>query len=1520
MFTWTNHTNKLIRAVAMLLVVLAGTPVMSQQIRAFTPDSTVFPQELNTFFESIRIKESREKALSRLEIFDQHWQANEFDAQQKQLIYTTANLMLERRLKSYPDFADFLSVISTFKSSGISNENFDTWLESIRQSLEESHSSRNFSALLEFTTLFLTQNILRETRIYTWEVQAPKFLFTNDSVFSVLFSDADLICRSKNDSSIIHRTNGIYYPDSETWSGTGGTITWQRAGLDPQKVYAEAGNYQISTRGSDFTMRGVTFYHKDYLPGPLSGELKEKISTYEVTPDNAQYPQFSSEITNLFIENIFKDVDYEGGFAMKGAKILGKGNSSHMAKTTFRRPYRDKRGHYDLLIARSDMFVIERDRLYASQAAVSIYHQDDSIFHSGLQFKYQNDRREVSMLRIEEGIEQSPYFDTYHGVDIDCEAVYWNMDDPQIDFRSTKGLKTESRAAFISDQYYSEREFDYLQGLDYKHPLLWLRDYARTYNTKEFFIYELARFMKMPETQVEAQVIRLAQQGFLYYDVERKKATITDKTYHYIDAKNGKTDYDVITFFSKVQNQDNATLSLDNFDLTIRGVPEVSISDSQNVVIYPSSQEVVLRKNKDFLFSGLVKAGRFEFKAKNCSFEYDTFKLNLPTIENMRFKVRSFDQDEFGNAPLVNVKTVISNISGDMLIDHPDNKNGLKNYPEYPIFNSKTESYVFYDSDSTLKDAYNRKRFYYYIEPFELKSLESFSTDDIRFAGALHSDGILPDSLQEPLRVMPDYSLGFLKRTGAEGFQVYRGRGTFTNDIQLNLKGLTGNGTLDYLGSVSNSEGFRFFLDSVDARLKTFNIDKSVASKKDIPEVTGIRLNQHWMPYADSMTVSTTDTSLLLYGDMVRMRGMLALTPVDLSGKGKLGFFNASARSPRFVFAASGFTSDTTDLNLNDLDKDVLAFSTTNYAADVNFDKKTGHFKSNTDSSQVNFQVARYMAYMDAFDWQIDKNRIRLYGDHDSYAMTADTLSLKSLITAPPEGSKFVSLHPLQDSLSFYATSAGYDLATNTLTAEGVKIIKSADAAIFPGDGKVEIREGAQMQPLLDAVIIADTANRNHMITQAVVTVESKNSYRASGTYAFSNAAGDVQNIDFDMVTVDSLNHTVADGEVFPEQEFELNPVIGYRGKVHLNAGNPRLDFDGAFLIRQDCDPNLSRWVKFHQRINPDSLLLPVPVEPEEFGYKRLYTGFFHSNEENRIYPAFMSRRSYYSDTLMLSVNGWLTTRKKGQEFLVAPIEELQGLPENKDPDGPFMKLNTANCQVTAAGDISFGTDLGQVQLEGYGRIDHYLIPDSSRFNVFLRIDFFFADDALTYMMDDFNLSNAKGLDITAQPTSLALNRMLGSEQAGEVLTDIGLYGSLRNTPEPLDASIILSDVNLTYNKASRSFISDGPIGVAMIKGNLVNKYFDGYLEIVRKRSGDVLNLYLEIDRRHWYFFSYSNHVMQSISSQTDFNKILRDIKADDRQDEAEKGETAYRYIISTTQKKNRFLRVMRLNDQNEPQ
>jgi hypothetical protein len=121
-----------------------------------------------------------------------------------------------------------------------------------------------------------------------------------------------------------------------------------------------------------------------------------------------------------------------------------------------------------------------------------------------------------------------------------------------------------------------------------------------------------------------------------------------------------------------------------------------------------------------------------------------------------------------------------------------------------------------------------------------------------------------------------------------------------------------------------------------------------------------------------------------------------------------------------------------------------------------------------------------------------------------------------------------------------------------------------------------------------------------------------------------------------------------------------------------------------------------------------------------------------------------------------------------------------------------------------------------------------------------------------------------------------------------------------------------LSDVTLEYNPVSRSFISTGPIGVGFIQGKAINKYFEGHMEIKRKRSGDVMNLYIEIDKQHWYYFTYFNNVMSSYSSKTDYNRLITEVESGKRKDKDDKDQKEYRYGPSTSQAKNRFLRSLR--------
>jgi hypothetical protein len=50
-----------------------------------------------------------------------------------------------------------------------------------------------------------------------------------------------------------------------------------------------------------------------------------------------------------------------------------------------------------------------------------------------------------------------------------------------------------------------------------------------------------------------------------------------------------------------------------NYDLVLRGVEQVFLSDSQKVYIYPDNDEIVLKKGLDITFSGNVSAGLLIF-------------------------------------------------------------------------------------------------------------------------------------------------------------------------------------------------------------------------------------------------------------------------------------------------------------------------------------------------------------------------------------------------------------------------------------------------------------------------------------------------------------------------------------------------------------------------------------------------------------------------------------------------------------------------------------------------------------------------------------------------------------------------------------------------------------------------------------------------------------------------------------------------------------------------------------------
>ena len=128
----------------------------------------------------------------------------------------------------------------------------------------------------------------------------------------------------------------------------------------------------------------------------------------------------------------------------------------------------------------------------------------------------------------------------------------------------------------------------------------------------------------------------------------------------------------------------------------------------------------------------------------------------------------------------------------------------------FPILHSNTPTYVYYDDPSIQKGIYKREDFMFIIEPFEMDSLDEFANDGLNLKGLFKSGGIFPD-FTEPLIIMPDYSLGFIKNTPVDGFKIYNQLASYDNEIRLSNEGLKGTGTIEFYTSTAISDDLTFF-------------------------------------------------------------------------------------------------------------------------------------------------------------------------------------------------------------------------------------------------------------------------------------------------------------------------------------------------------------------------------------------------------------------------------------------------------------------------------------------------------------------------------------------------------------------------------------------------------------------------------------------------------------------------------------------------------------------------------------
>lgn len=1444
-----------------ILIVFFSVKSFAQP-KSFSYNPDKFLDELDAYFKDTKADEDTKKALV---TFSKLMKAQVYDNDQKTIIISTANKMADRKMKADQEYKDYLYTLIDIQKSTKAIDHFKVVHEILEASLKK--KNREAALFLSFTSRFFDGNILYESKSTKWYLPSDNYVLKMDSIPVVkIAGNTDIIGEARGDKSVIYQTSGTYYPTKKIWRGKGGIVNWSRAGLDTTVVFAKLNNYNIDCTKSDFSADTVQFYHTKLFKTALIGKLEDRLTTNN-KPENATYPKFDSYQKKYEIKNFFTNVDYQGGFSMVGSKLYGIGSDDEKASIII---YNNGKV---VLSTYSNAYVLQADEVVSYPAEVSIYLQKDSIYHPGVEFRFNAGKRTMVLLRRDVGIGNASFYDSYHQMTFEVERMEWNIDKPIIEMGTIKG-RFQKESYFESKNFYKEEKFRKIAGIQEYNPLTILKRISNRERSKTISIATYAKEVRLREQDVLGLLRSLVEYGFIGMNENKGLIYIKEKTFNYISNEAGNLDYDVMRFGSLADSNINAYLNISTKDLIIQGIDQIFLSDSQSVNIRPYLGKVTVKQNRDIEFGGKVHAGTLDFYGKNFSFSYNNFKIAMPKIDSMKIKVLS-NEDINGYRQLLSLKTVLRDITGNLYIDEPNNKSGLKPFPQYPYFESLGESYVYYDYAYIQNSVYRRSDFWFLIEPFIIDSLDNISsTTGLAFPGTMHSGGIFPD-YKEVLTYQPDTSLGYVHRTPAEGYPMYKGKARYYNTISLSDKGYYGSGKIDYLASVTQSDRFLFLLDSTNASIQTFDLEEKAHHPMAISRYSYF----HWEPYEDSMFVVSRKSSTDLYKGKNDFTGTIIYTPQNLTGFGRSHIEGADLFSKRFIFNNSNFEAEHSIAKIYAIDTTKLAIEAGDVKSKIDFVARRGDFISNDEKELIKFPYNLYATTLPMFTWFFDLKQM-------DFSM-------------PLSGAKkyeFISIHPSQDSLNFQAEKARYDLVKEDIKIDGVPKILVADAEIKPMDKHVEIYGQAIMQRLENAEIFANTTTRYHKLYEAKVDVYARKKYAANAYYDYRTKRDTLaQKIHFKETKVDTSFQTFAKGQITDTMNFLLNSKVRYKGDVYLKAANRFLDYDGFIKMNHDSKFIKSQYFRYKGFVNPDTVALDV-LDPRDENKNRLYTGIHIGITNYEAYGTFISKKIEPNDVDVINVEGKLIYDEKAKLFKIGANDKLF----NGGLKGNYMTFDDKKEFLYAEGLLNLGVDFDdKLILKTAGNVSNTIEAGKVELDLVASLDFQFLPDATALMMKliDLNGFDVNGDNKERPVFEKAMYELFPEKDVSNMMESIKQTG-LYKLPKSMEKGFVISGVKLAWDQQKRSWRSvNNKIGIMSVYDKQLNKEFKGYMEVVRKRSGNIVNIYFEVGD-DWFFYTFRQGQMEAISSDDVFNKVLT---------EKTKGSTPY--SISAIKRKIDFVR-----------
>ncbi|MDH5380012.1 MAG: hypothetical protein OEW75_04120, partial [Cyclobacteriaceae bacterium] len=1309
------------------------------------------------------------------------------------------------------------------------------------------------------------------------EYMKPKVVLPVPNGPVIYFTGLNLNIVSPYDSVFVKNTAGFYNVKEAVFTGEKGRMDFEIAGLPPDSVYADLEGYTFKVGDAQIKSIDSKLTYIGKLDEPIEGIFTYKRSKHD-SLRASKYPQFLSYRANNVVESLAgKDMTYKGGFSLQGAKIT----SQNFLKMPSRIDILALPGKK--FIAESQEFIFGDSSIASSNASVRIIHKRDSIYNPSVQLLYKFNSKQLTIRRPENSYRNAPIKSSYFNMNILTEEINWdlNTDSMMIHIRDARSVRS---TVFESIDHYEKDDFINARGHYEFNPLIVIGGYANETGLDEFHISDVSQKTRIDYQLLVGATVMLAEKGLVDFDTNTGMVKVSHQAKLLVLAYIGQSDYDDIIIESVMEdkpNSPNAILYLDDERIEVEGVEFFQASDSLNVEVLPDSFRITLLKDRGIKFDGTITAGNFEYKGQDFVFRYDSFLVNMGTIEQVKF----FTTDSLGNrlaidnnmvgldsasAAVAGIDMGENQTSGTLYINDPNNKSAKIKYPNYPNFNSGLGSVVYFDGPEIFGGRYD-KSIFFVAPPYDIDSLGNSDPTSIVFQGKFSSGGMFP-VFEEELKYQPDNSMGFYHEIPSDGYQLYEGAGKIYGDIRLNKKGIRSNGQIDFLSTTLLSDEFIFYPDSVTALGNVAEIREEEHGGVIFPQADLSNFRMRWVPRRDSLYVYNMGDPFQFYNGTASLDGEAIVSNSGVYGKGTLISRGSTAESDRLTFRHNSYSARNAQFKVESGNPEKPALAGTDVRLNFNLDENYAEISPEIEGeAAVEFPYAQFRTSIPDARWDLNEQKIYMTKPAD----------------VPIENSYFYTTREDLDSLRFSATSAVYDINTLELKVSGIPFIIVADARITPENNEVLIHENSRIGTLSNTVIVLDTLSGHHRLYDGVIDVKSRNEFSGYATYELVNAIGDtfaIKMTDFRLEEfehkegrrTETKMHTVANGTVTEKENILMSPGMYFKGDVKLEAHNPMLHLNGSVKLNLTKKKDYNTWIVYNHQADQSKIAIDFDKSVTDEG-RKLDAGLYFSAEDNSLYSLFVEIPITIYDELFFKPEGTLYFDENDLKFVI----ETEGKSTGEKYEGKIYTYDQSTGIITFEGLADFFKPTRKASINasiiGQGNVDSL---DFS-VNTLMALDFDIprqALDIMAYNLQDI-IEEYGAPDGLGDPTELLykLGSLMGEEDTREYeQTTLSEYVSLGGYSGATSKPLLFSDINLKWSKEYKAFYSEGLLGMSNILTNDVNAAWEGFMEIAKGEDGlPIFNLFFKATADSWYYLNYQDGRLMLFSSVEEYNAVI---------------------------------------------